>query len=130
MTQVVSANAFSLNASGFSAVFTQCEIDSSAYALSTTTKSFTATTAPVVTLTRPVGDLSLWAWLRLVQINDPTCKKSCVLTVLSASGTTAAAFALPNAWPIKVIATAAPAGSAAPMLETITLTCDFVQRES
>ena len=87
---------------------------------------------PVVRLRRGLTrNIEMAAWHELVVLGDvAAARKSCSLTMFDAAGEPIARYHLTNAWPRKVEITELEAGGAAILLETVTLTCDFLQRVS
>ena len=87
-------------------------------------------TPPTVTLKRGMTrNIEMAAWHELVILGDiAAARKSCSLTMFNAKGDPVARYHLTDAWPQKVeIGMAATSGV---LMETVTLTCDFMQRVS
>ena len=90
------------------------------------TKSFT------VVLRRGLNeDISMAAWHELVILGDvAAARKSCSLTMYDAEGRPVARYHLTNAWPSKMEVGTLKAGSSEVLMETVTMTCEFIQRVS
>ena len=85
---------------------------------------------PTVTLKRGMTrNIEMAAWHELVILGDiAAARKSCSLTMFNAKGEPVARYHLTDAWPQKVeIGVSATSGL---LMETITMTCDFLQRVS
>jgi phage tail-like protein len=85
---------------------------------------------PTVILRRGKNqEVGIFAWHQTVVEGQLTeARKSCTLTMYNASGETAAKYYLESAWPSKVEISAAEAGPKGSLIETVTLTCDTLQR--
>jgi phage tail-like protein len=90
------------------------------------TKSF------AVVLRRPLNrDLSMAAWHELVILGDvAAARKSCSLIMYDADNKPVARYYLENAWPSKLEIGTFKAGSTEELMETVTMTCEFIQRVS
>lgn len=89
------------------------------------TKTFT------VALRRDMNrDLSMSAWHEAVLLNGGAARKSCSLLMYDAEGKPVSRYNLTNAWPSKVEIGSLKAGSAEVLMETVTMTCEFIQRVS
>jgi phage tail-like protein len=85
---------------------------------------------PQVTLKRGMnGSLELWAWHEQVRkgIMD-AARRSCSLTMYNAEGKAVAKYWLEKAWPSKIEIGAMKAGATTVVYETVTLTCEQLQR--
>jgi len=87
---------------------------------------------PTVTLKRGVTrSIEMAAWHELVLFGDlAAARRSCSLTMFDATGDPVARYHLSDAWPMKVEITALEFGGADVLMETVTLTCDVLQRVS
>jgi phage tail-like protein len=85
---------------------------------------------PTVTLKRGMTrNIEMAAWHELVILGDiAAARKSCSLTMYNAKGDPIARYHLTDAWPQKIeIGMAERSGV---LMETVTMTCDFIQRVS
>ena len=87
-------------------------------------------TPPTVTLERALtGSLELWGWHEAVRMGQlATARRSASLTMYDTAGKPVVKFFLEKAWPSKLEVTGPKAGSSEPLLETVTLVCEFIQR--
>jgi len=87
---------------------------------------------PTVTLKRGMTrNIEMAAWHELVILGDvAAARKSCSLTMFNATGDPVARYHLTDAWPQKVEVTTLESGASEVLMETVTLTCDFLQRVS
>jgi phage tail-like protein len=87
---------------------------------------------PTVTLKRGMTrNIEMAAWHELVILGDiAAARKSCSLTMFNTQGDPVARYHLTDAWPQKVEITELKAGASEVLMETVTLTCDFLQRVS
>ena len=87
---------------------------------------------PTVTLKRGMTrSLEMAAWHELVLLGDvAAAQKNVTLTMLDAKGDPVARWHLTNAWPSKIEIDELKAGDSSPLLETVTMTCEFMQRIS
>jgi phage tail-like protein len=85
---------------------------------------------PTVTLKRGMNrDMGIFAWHQsVVEGQIAAARKSCTLTMYATDGTATAKYHLENAWPSKVEISGLKAGSSEVLYETVTLTCDDLQR--
>jgi phage tail-like protein len=85
---------------------------------------------PTVTLKRGVdSNMELWAWHETVRQGDlGAARRSASLTMYTANGKPVVKFWLENAWPSKLEVGALKAGAPSTLIETITLTCESLQR--
>jgi phage tail-like protein len=86
--------------------------------------------APTVTLTRGLSsDLQISAWHESVIDGQlAAARKSCSLVMYDTQGQPVARYHLEGAWPSKLEVGSVTEGSAEVVVETVTLTCDRVQR--
>ena len=97
--------------------------------------SSTATPAgikPTVTLRRAMTrNIEIAAWHELVILGDvAAARKSVSMTIYAADGNPVARYHLTDAWPAKLEITTLKAGASEVLMETVTLTCEFIQRVS
>lgn len=87
---------------------------------------------PTVTLKRGMTrNIEMAAWHELVLLGDVAAtRKNVTLTMLDAKGDPVARWHLTNAWPSKIEIDELKAGDSSPLLETVTMTCEFMQRIS
>ena len=87
---------------------------------------------PTVTLTRELTrNLELSAWHELVLLGDvAAARKNVSLIVYNSAGAPVARYHLTNAWPSKLEIGALKAGASQVLLETVTLSAEFIQRVS
>jgi phage tail-like protein len=87
-------------------------------------------TPPTVTLKRGMTrNIEMAAWHELVILGDiAAARKSCSLTMFNAKGDPVARYHLTDAWPQKIEVTMADRSGV--LMETVTMTCDFMQRVS
>jgi phage tail-like protein len=85
---------------------------------------------PTVTLKRGMTrNIEMAAWHELVILGDvAAARKSCSLTMFNVKGDPVARYHLTDAWPQKV--EVGMAVSSGVLMETVTMTCDFIQRVS
>jgi phage tail-like protein len=85
---------------------------------------------PTVTLKRGVNkDMGVFAWHQsVVEGQLAAARKSCTLTMYASDGTATAKYYLENAWPSKVEISGLKAGASEVLYETVTLTCEAIQR--
>lgn len=86
-----------------------------------------------VVLRRPLNrDISMAAWHELVLLGDvAAARKSCSLVMFDAENRPVARYHLENAWPSKIEVGSLKAGtSGVVLMETVTMTCEFIQRVS
>jgi phage tail-like protein len=84
---------------------------------------------PIVVLRRAKSSkMELWTWHESARTGAMAeARKTCQLTMYNAQGKPAAAYVLRNAWPSK-LEVSASRDSREVMYETVTLTCDAIQR--
>lgn len=86
-------------------------------------------TPPTVTLRRGMTtDLQLWVWHEAARGAHGEGRKNASLTMFDATGEPVARYHLENAWPSKIEIGALTAGAGEPLFETVTLTCEDIQR--
>jgi phage tail-like protein len=85
---------------------------------------------PTVTLKRGMnGSLELWAWHEAVRTgNMNAARRSCSLTMFNAEGKPVAKYWLEKAWPSKMDLAGLKAGASEALMETVTLTCEYIKR--
>ena len=85
-----------------------------------------------VVLRRPMTrNIEMAAWHELVILGDvAAARKSASLTIYSSDGTPVARYHLTDAWPSKIEIGTLKAGSSEVLMETVTMTCEFIQRVS
>jgi phage tail-like protein len=121
----LTAARFELTIDGHSiAVFT--ELGSITSAAATSGQPRTAT----VTLRRAATrNIEMAAWHELVILGDvAAARKSVSLTAYTAQGQPIARYHLTDAWPQKVEIGALKSGASEVLMETVTMTCEFMQR--
>ena len=89
-------------------------------------------TPPTVTLKRGMTkNIEMAAWHELVILGDvAAARKTCSLTMFNTKGDPVARYHLTDAWPAKVEIGALKAGASEVLMETVTMTCEFIQRIS
>ena len=84
-----------------------------------------------IVLRRPMNrDMTVSSWHEAAQAGIQAARKSCSLVMYDAEGTPVARYYLENAWPSKVDIGSLKAGSSEVLMETVTMTCEFIQRVS
>jgi phage tail-like protein len=85
---------------------------------------------PTVTLKRGKNkDMGVFAWHQsVVEGQLAAARKSCTLTMYATDGTATAKYYLESAWPSKVEISGLKAGASEVLYETVTLTCEDIQR--
>jgi phage tail-like protein len=85
---------------------------------------------PTITLKRGMnGSLELWAWLEAVRSGTmQAARRSCSLTAYNAEGQPVAKYWLEKAWPTKLEVSSLKAGATEALMETVTLTAEYIQR--
>ena len=85
---------------------------------------------PTVTLKRGMnGSLELWAWHEAVRTGSMSAaRKSCSLTMFNAEGQPVARYWLEKAWPSSMDLAGLKVGASEALVETVTLTADYIQR--
>ena len=83
-----------------------------------------------VTLKRPQNNgLEMWSWHETVLLGDvAAARKNASLVMYSSNGQPVARYHLANAWPSKLEVGALKAGASEVLMETVTLTCEHIQR--
>ena len=86
--------------------------------------------AVAVVLRRPMTrNIEMAAWHELVVLGDvAAARKSVSLTIYSSDGKPVARYHLTDAWPAKIEIGALKAGASEVLMETVTMTCEFIQR--
>jgi len=85
---------------------------------------------PTITFRRGMdGSMELWAWHESVRNGQMDVgRKSCSLIMYNAAGKPVAKYWLEGAWPSKMEISGLKAGSSEALIETVTLTCERIQR--
>jgi phage tail-like protein len=85
---------------------------------------------PTVTLKRGKNkDMAVFAWHQsVVEGQLAAARKSLTLTMYASDGTATAKYYLESAWPSKVEISGLKAGASEVLYETVTLTCEDIQR--
>jgi len=84
---------------------------------------------PIAVLRRGhTGDLTMSQWHEAALKNLPGTRKSATLVMYDVEGAVVARYHLENAWPSKLEIGALKAGASQVLLETVTMTCEFIQR--
>ena len=75
--------------------------------------------------------MELWSWHEAARIGDlRSSRKSATLVAYGADGKPVARYYLENAWPSKIEVGSLRAGASEVLMETVTMTCEFIQRVS
>jgi phage tail-like protein len=83
---------------------------------------------PTVTLRRgQIGDLSIFGWHESAA-EDAEARKNCTLLMFDAAGSLVARYHLESAWPSTVEVGVLEAGVNDLLIETVTFTCETLQR--
>ena len=87
---------------------------------------------PTIVLKRGMnGSLEMWSWHEAVlRGNMSAARRSCSLTMYNAEGKPIARYYLEQAWPSKMELAGLKAGASEALMETVTLTCEHIQRVS
>jgi phage tail-like protein len=87
---------------------------------------------PTVTLKRGMnGSLELWSWHEAVRTGSlAAARRSCSLVMSNAEGQVVARYWLEKAWPSKIELAGLKAGASEALMETVTLTAEYIQRVS
>lgn len=87
---------------------------------------------PTAVLKRGMSrSLELNAWHELVLLGDvAAARKDATLTIYDVEGKPVARYHLENAWPAKIEIGALKAGASEVLMETVTMTAEFIQRVS
>jgi len=85
---------------------------------------------PTVTLKRGMTrNIEMAAWHELVILGDvAAARRDVSLTMYNTKGDPVARYHLTDAWPSKIEVGALKAGESSVLLETVTMTCEFIQR--
>ena len=84
---------------------------------------------PTVILKRGKNtDMGIFAWHQSVVEGLPAARKSCTLTMYAPDGSATARYYLESAWPSKIEISALKAGANGVLYESVTLTCEDIQR--
>jgi phage tail-like protein len=85
---------------------------------------------PTVTLKRGMnGSLELWSWHEAVRKGTmEAARRSCSLIMYNAEGKPVGKYWLEKAWPSKMELAGLKAGAGEALIETVTLTCEYIQR--
>lgn len=85
---------------------------------------------PTISLKRGMnGSLELWSWFEAVRTgNIRAARRSCTLTMLNTEGKPVAKYWLEKAWPTKLELAGLKAGASEALIETVTLTCEYIKR--
>jgi phage tail-like protein len=88
--------------------------------------------AMTVVLRRPVGSgMEMNAWHELVILGDvAAARKSASLVMYDIKGDPVVRYHLTDAWPSKIEVGSLKSGNSEVLMETVTLTCEFIQRVS
>ena len=88
-------------------------------------------TPPTVTLKRGMTrNIELAAWHELVILGNVAARKNVTLTMYDVTGDPVVRYHLTNAWPAKLEIGALKAGASSVLMETVTLSAEFIQRVS
>lgn len=134
-TGAISAVRFELTIDGHSlAVFSEL-VGISSVVTTVPSPSSEAAVGPAqvqVVLRRPLTrNIEMAAWHELVILGDvAAARKSASLTAYNAKGDPVARYHLTDAWPQKIEVTTLRVGAADVLMETVTMTCEFLQRVS
>ena len=86
-------------------------------------------TPPTITLERGMdSNMDMWVWHEAALAGAVGSRKSASLVMYNVEGTPVARFNLEHAWPSKVQESNLEAGAPAPVLETVQIVADSVQR--
>ena len=138
----ITANRFSITIDGYEiATFSElsgivAEIEPTDYWETTADSNLTVSKLPgkfkppTITLKRGMnGSLELWAWHEAVRKGTMSAaRRSCTLTMFNADGKPVARYWLEKAWPCKMELAGLKAGAGEALMETVTLTCEYIQR--
>ncbi len=85
---------------------------------------------PSVTLKRGMtGSVEIWAWHEAIRTGAmAAARRSCSLTMFNSEGKPVAKFWLEKAWPSKVELSGLSAGASEALMESVTLTMEYIQR--
>ena len=75
------------------------------------------------------GSLELWSWFEAVRHGTVgSARRSCSLIMYNAEGRPVGKYWLEKAWPTKMELAGLKAGAGEALIETVTLTCEYIQR--
>jgi phage tail-like protein len=84
---------------------------------------------PTVTVKRgKTRDLAVFEWHHDALLRGAQARRSCTLTMYATDGQATAKYYLENAWPSKIEISGLKAGASEVLYETVTLTCEDIQR--
>ena len=85
---------------------------------------------PTITLRRGMtGSLELWSWHEAVRKGTMgAARRSCSLIMYTAEGKPVGKYWLEKAWPAKMELAGLKTGASEALIETVTLTCEYIQR--
>ena len=76
-------------------------------------------------------NIEMAAWHELVILGDvAAARKSCSLVMYNSAGAPVARYHLTNAWPSRIEISSLKAGASEVLMETVTMTAEFIQRIS
>ncbi|NGO75970.1 hypothetical protein G6045_09830 [Streptomyces sp. YC504] len=105
------------------------ELSSAEAVLDATGKPVVGSPRPRVVLLRGwSASLELWSWHQAAISGSPVGRKGCTLTAYGADGKAVAKYWLEKAWPVRLSMSAVPGTSTQQLAETLTLSCDVMQR--
>lgn len=82
-----------------------------------------------VRLVRPRStSMDLWAWHEAARMNPGKASRKVTLQLFEGADKPVARYHLENTWPSKIEIGGLKAGEGASLLETVTLSCEFIQR--
>jgi phage tail-like protein len=76
------------------------------------------------------GSLELWSWHEAARKGTMggAARRSCSIIMYNAEGKPVGKYYLENAWPSKMDFAGLKAGASEALIETVTLTCEYIQR--
>lgn len=84
-----------------------------------------------VKLARPRSStMDLWTWHEAARLNPARGSKKLTLQIHDGASKPVPRYYLENAWPSKIEIGGLTAGGSTSMMETVTMTCEFIQRVS
>jgi phage tail-like protein len=85
---------------------------------------------PTIVLKRGMnGSLEMWSWHESVRTGMiGAARRSCSLTMFNSEGQPVGKYWLEKAWPSKIELAGMKAGASEALIETVTLTCEYIQR--
>lgn len=124
-TDVITANRFSITIDGVE-IATFAELTG----IVTEAEASGKLKPPTVTLKRGMtGNRELWSWHEAVRLgNLGAARRSASLTMFNSVGQPVAKFWLEKAWPSKIDLAGVKAGASEALIETVTLTTEYIQR--